>query len=119
MRLSCFGKSFTLQNLRHIPSIHKHIGDRASVDILPVRDNADGALLQQLFEPLSCCLSARLAQFRRVDAPESDALGANANCIAVNGVDWLAGWDSFSGHAPEHGGARMFLIRRDLVSAFR
>lgn len=80
------------QHLRHISPIHKYIGDGAAVDVLSIRHDADRPLLQELFKPLPRCVAARLIQFRRVDAAQSDAVGSDAKGIAIDRVNWLAGW---------------------------
>lgn len=98
MKLAGFCESFTLEHVRHISPVHKHIGDGAAVDILAMGHDTDGAFFKKLFQPLPGGLSAWLAQLRCVDAAESDAFRAHAQCIAVDGVDGLAGGNSSSGY---------------------
>ena len=89
LRISLLGHHF-----RHVLPIHKHICNGSAVDILSMGHDTDWPFLQQLFEPLSRCLTARLIQFRRVDAPEPDAIGSDAEGVAVDGEDLLVAGES-------------------------
>ena len=79
--------AFLSQHLRHIATIDDDIGHEAVVDVSSMRDDADLSTVKQLFQPQSGCLSARLAQFRCVDASESDALGPVSKRVTVNHLD--------------------------------
>lgn len=98
MELACLCEPFLFQHLCYVLSIHKYVGDGAAVDILAMGHDTDGAFFKKLFQPLPGGLSAWLAQLRCVDAAESDAFRAHAQCIAVDGVDGLAGGNSSSGY---------------------
>lgn len=97
MKLAGFCEPFLFQYLRYVFSIHKHIGDGAAVDILSAGHDPDGAFFKKLLQPLSGFWPAWLAQFRCVNAAESDAFGSHAQRIAVDGVDGLAGGNSSPG----------------------
>jgi hypothetical protein len=85
VHLPRFGESFTPQNLRHVLPVHKDIGDEAVVDITTARDDTDGSATEQCLQPLFGCQAVRLAQFRRVDAAEPDALLSDADRISIDG----------------------------------
>ncbi len=114
-----FCEPFLFQHLRHVLSIHKHIGDGAAVDILAVGHDPDGAFFKKLLQPLSGFWSAWLGEFWCVNAAESDAFRTHAQRIAVDGVDGLAGGDSSPGDPAQGRGLRLLLVRRDFVPAFR
>ena len=118
MKLAGLCESFTSEDIRHVLSVHKHIGDGAAVDILSVGHNTDGAFFEELLQPLSGFLSTRFVEFRCVDAAEFDTFRSHAKSIAVDGVDRLAGGPSSSGDPAQGGGLRLFLVRRDFVSTF-
>jgi len=75
------------EQLSHIVPIDDDIRYQAIVDISPVRDDVDWSHAKQLFQPQSGGLSARLVQFRRVDATESDALGSISKRVTINHLD--------------------------------
>jgi hypothetical protein len=80
-------EAFNLKQLCNVPPIDKHICDDAIIDISSMRDDADWSAVKQFFQPQSGCLAARLIQFMRVDASESDALCPEAKSITVDHVD--------------------------------
>ncbi len=92
-----FREPFPFQYLCYIPSIHKHIGDGAAVDILAVGHDADRPFFEELLKALPGFWSVWFVQFRGVDAAESDTFRSHAQSIAVVGVDGLAGGDSSPG----------------------
>ncbi len=114
-----FREPFLFQYLCYIPSIHKHIGDGAAVDILSVGHDPDGAFFEKLLQPLSGFWSAWFGEFRCVDAAESDTFRSHAQRIAVDGVDGLAGGNFSPGDPAQGRGLRVLLVRRDFVPAFR
>lgn len=79
--------AFLSQHLRHIATVDDDIGHEAVVDVSSMRDDADLSAVKQLFQPQCGFLSARLVQFRRVDASESDALGPISKCVTIDHVD--------------------------------
>ncbi len=92
------------EHLSHIVPIDDDIRYQAIVDISPVRDDVDWSHAKQLFQPQPGGLSARLVQFRRIDAAESDAFGPISKRVTVNHLDlpaidyaldateWCRGW---------------------------
>ena len=80
-------EAFYLKHLRYVLPIDEDVGHEAIVDVSPLRDDANWSAAKQFFQPQPGCLSARLVQFRRVDAPESDALGSIAKGVPINHVD--------------------------------
>lgn len=82
-----FRIAFLSEHLRHVLPIDEHIGHEAIIDISSPRDDADRSAANQLFQPQPGCLSTWLVQFRRVDAPESDALGSISKGITINHLD--------------------------------
>ena len=52
-----------------------------------MRDDVDQSVLKQLFQPQLGCRSARFAQFRRIDAFESDSLGPISKGVTINHLD--------------------------------
>jgi hypothetical protein len=79
--------TFLSQHLRDIATIDEDVSHEAIVDISSTRDDADLSTVKQLFQPQCSFLSARLVQFRRVDASESDALGPISKCVTINHLD--------------------------------
>ena len=79
--------AFLIQHLRHIATVDDDIGHEAVVDVSSMQDDADLFAVKQLFQPQRGFLSARLVQFRRVDASESDALGPISKCVTINHLD--------------------------------
>jgi len=67
--------------------IDEDIGHEAVVDVSSMQDDADLSTVKQLYQPQCGFLSARLVQFRRVDASESDALGPISKCVTINHLD--------------------------------
>lgn len=119
MKLVGLCEPFIPEHFCHISPVHKHIGDGAAVDILAVGHDPDGAFFKKLLQPLSGFWPAWLAQFRCINAAESNAFRSHAKSIAVDGVDGLAGGNSSPGDPAQGRGLRLFLVRRDFVPAFR
>ena len=80
-------KTIHSEDVRYVLPIHKDVGHEAIVDVSPMRDNTHWLVAKQFFQAHPGCLSARLVQFRRVDASESDALGSIAKRITIDHVD--------------------------------
>jgi hypothetical protein len=84
--------------------IDEDIRDEAIVDISPMRNNMYWSVANRLFQPQPGGLSARLVQFRRIDATESDAFGSISKRVTINHLDlpavdyaldateWCRGW---------------------------
>jgi hypothetical protein len=79
--------AFLNQHLRDIATIDEDIGHEAIVDISAMRRNSHCSAAEQFFQSLFGCLSAWLAQFRRVDASEADVLDPISKRVTINHVD--------------------------------
>jgi hypothetical protein len=79
-----FRKTFTSKNLCDIPFIYKYVGHQAIVDIPAAGHNPDRAAAQQLFQPPLGSRAFEFAQFRCVDAAESDALTSHTKRIPID-----------------------------------
>jgi hypothetical protein len=99
-----FGISLLPERLSHVVPMDDDIRHEAIVDISPMRDDVDWSHAKQLLQPQPGGLSARLVQFRRVDATESDAFGSISKRVTINHLDlpavdyaldateWCRGW---------------------------
>ena len=79
--------SLQTEHLRQVLPVHEDISDKTLVDISSTRNDADRSVAKQLFQSQLGGLSVRLVQFRRVDAPESDALTSISKGVTINYVD--------------------------------
>jgi hypothetical protein len=82
--LFSFRQTFTPKNLCDIPFIYKYVGHQAMVDIPAAGHNPDRAAAQQLLQPPLGHWAFEFAQFRCVDAPESDALTSHPKRIPID-----------------------------------